>query len=169
MLSEYNPKWIDWFNQLKNFFEKTLGELLIIIEHVGSTAVPKMVAKPIIDVDLVIEFQNFSQAKGILEGIGYIHQGDLGIVGREAFDLIIKELKQNLPTLHLYICDKDSRELKQHLIFRDFLCKHPEYISQYSMLKKKLVNVHDGHRELYINGKKALVQQIQKKALKKSS
>ncbi len=164
-VSEYNPKWADWFNQLKILYEKLLGKLMITIEHVGSTAIPKMVAKPIIDLDVVIELQDFTQVKEKLEGFGYIHQGDLGIIGREAFDLINKDLKETLPPHHLYVCAKNNLELKQHLAFRNFLCKHPKYINQYSQLKKKLVQEYRGNRELYIKGKNDFVQDILKKAL----
>ena len=166
ILSEYNPKWIDRFAQLKSFFEDTLGGLMITIEHVGSTAVPKMVAKPIIDIDVVIEQKNFNQVKVRLKEVGYIHQGNLGILGREAFDLTNEELKNKLPVHYLYVCNKDSVELKRHLAFRDFLCGNPEYIIQYSKLKQELVKKYDGDRKSYIDGKANLIQHIFKEALK---
>ena len=166
ILSEYNPNWLNWFIQLKSYLTKILFGLMIEIEHVGSTAVPKMVAKPIIDMNVVIERPNFNKIKENLENIGYAHQGDLGITGREAFDLINKELKKKLPPHNLYVCDKDNLELKRQLTFRDFLCKHPEYIEQYSKLKNRLVKDHNGNRKFYIEGKAALIQQILNKALK---
>ena len=102
IVEDYNPEW-------KNEFERIKEELLIVlsgkinsIEHVGSTSVEGVAAKPIIDIDVVIE-KNFEEVKKALESIGYIYEGNLGIYGREAFAY---ENKPHLMVHHLYVCNK---------------------------------------------------------------
>ena len=90
-----------------------LGDVSVEIRHVGSTAVRGIKAKPIIDIDVVIEDQGcFEKVKLALETIGYHHEGDLGIPGREAFKY---EGKDHLRKHHLYVCSKDAGELKRHI------------------------------------------------------
>ena len=164
-VEEYNSAWNDWFHQLRTFFEKQLFDLILRIEHVGSTAVPGMVAKPIIDLDLVIEEFNFNQIRTKLEEFGYIHQGDLGIEEREAFKLLNDELKQSLPPHHLYVCKKESIELKRHIVFREFLRRNSKEREEYSKIKKSLFKRFKDDRESYIEGKDSTIRTILSKAL----
>ena len=86
LISEYNPAWKDQFNQIKEVLQKTLDDLALAIEHIGSTSVPNLAAKPIIDIDVVISgYPVFPQVTEKLEGIGYYHAGDWGIKERECF------------------------------------------------------------------------------------
>ena len=82
-----------------------------------------LAAKPIIDIDVVVKLDNMQKVIRALECIGYIHEGNLGIEGREAFAY---EGKEHLQTHHLYVCPEDSEELKRHLIFRDYLRAHQD-------------------------------------------
>ena len=125
-----------------------------------------MTAKPIIDVDIVIERQDFESTKDRLAEIGYFHEGDLGIPGRDAFDLSDGELKESLPVHHTYVCDKYGEALKRHLIFRDFLRLSPEYVRRLSNLKWQLAEEHDNDRQSYMDGKAALCEEIYEKGLK---
>ncbi len=102
-VEEYNLEWNDWFEQLKTYFENYLSNLVICIEHVGSTAIPNMVAKPIIDMDIVIKEESFNEVKAKLEEIGYLHQGDLGIKEREAFKLLNEKLNLYLLTISMFV------------------------------------------------------------------
>ena len=165
-IEKFNPDWTSWFEELRSFFEQNLGPNVIRIEHVGSTSIPEMIAKPIIDLDIVCHISNFDEIKSRLEAIGYAHQGDLGIPEREAFALTNLELKERLPTHHLYVCDVHSKELHRHITFRDYLCEHPEDTKKYSEIKMRLVKEHSGDRELYIQGKAQLVQDILERALR---
>lgn len=164
-VEDFNPDWASWFAKLSSYFKDRLGPKVIRIEHVGSTSIPRMVAKPIIDFDIVIHISDFKEIKSKLEVIGYVHQGDLGIPGREAFVLRNIELIEQLPPHHLYICDINSTELHRHIAFRDYLCKHPEDARKYSEIKVRLVRDHSGDRELYMQGKDSLVREILGRAL----
>ena len=84
VIEQYNEDWIKHFNEIKNILENNLTKI-IKIEHVGSTAIIGMYAKPIIDVDIVIKNNDFEKTKEELELIGYLYEGNLGIIGREAF------------------------------------------------------------------------------------
>ena len=112
---EYNKEWAIWFNKIKQYLQDNLNHF-ISIQHIGSTSIPDMIAKPIIDIDIVINNSNFPVTKIELESIGYIHLGDLGIPKREAF----KRYKDNSTNTvldkinhHLYVCPVDSPELKK--------------------------------------------------------
>ena len=164
-VEEYNLAWISWFESLCAFLEPKLGRNIIRIEHVGSTSIPGMIAKPIIDFDIVIRMSDFKEVCSRLEEIGYVHQGTLGIPEREAFVLSNLELKDELPPHHLYVCDLHSIELHRHIAFRDYLIANPEDARRLSELKLHLIEQHNGDRESYIEGKDPLVREILEQAL----
>ena len=115
----YNPEWKSDFEKIKKEIEVALGELAERIEHVGSTSVEGLSAKPCIDIDVVIkDYSVFQDVVEKLGEIGYIHEGNLGIEGREAFKYFHKA---HLREHHLYVCPKESEELRRHIVFRDFL------------------------------------------------
>ena len=153
LVSEYDSAWPDWFEILKARTEPLLNDVPHMIEHVGSTAIPGMTAKPVIDVDIVVERSDFPGARRALGRIGYTHQGDKGIPGREAFDLTDAGLKQSLPAHHLYVCMKGAPELHRHLAFRDFMRRHPEWIQRLSDHKVDLCRRYANDRQAYIDGK----------------
>jgi GrpB-like predicted nucleotidyltransferase (UPF0157 family) len=128
-----------------------------------------MVAKPIIDIDVVIDRRDFEEAKTRLKALGYMHEGDLGIEDREAFDLLDADRRAGLPEHHLYVCPDDSQELRRHTAFRDYLRSHPEQAAELSALKRKLVRIHGGNREAYMAGKDSLVKKITALALAEAS
>jgi len=160
LIAEYNPDWPVWFQRIRDVIAGKLGSTCLTIEHFGSTSVPGMVAKPIIDVDVVIEPDQFETVKTLLGELGYHHEGDLGIPEREAFRLRGSGPAMSLPDHHLYICPRGSAELKRHRAFRAFLLAHPEWAARLSELKRALIAQHGDDREAYIAGKDALVKEI---------
>ena len=123
VIEEYNEDWKNQYEQIKNILENSLSKT-IKIEHVGSTSIPGMWAKPIIDIDIVIEnIYDCEKTKKELEEIGYLHKGDQGIKGREVFkrNNIIKNEILDKINHHLYVCTKDNEELRRHILFRDYL------------------------------------------------
>ena len=165
LVERYNPDWPNWFATLRARFETKLRGHVVGIEHVGSTSVPGMTAKPIIDLDIVIEEDQFGKVKSLLAELGYFHQGDLGIPGRDAFDLSDADLKESLPNHHPYVCPETSDELRRHLAFRDFLRQSPEYVRRLSDLKWELALKYENDRQAYMDGKDALCKEIREKAL----
>ena len=119
----YDKKWKQDFEEIKKEISEVIGSFAIAIEHVGSTSVEGLAAKPIIDIDVVVKSDDIKRAIEGLGSIGYVHEGNLGIEGREAFTY---EGKEHLQTHHLYVCPEDSPELKRHLAFRDYLRDHKD-------------------------------------------
>jgi len=160
IIVDYDPNWKLQFAALKKVLFHHIGIENIEIEHVGSTSVFGLPAKPIIDLDIIIEQDDELMKKVIqkLKEIGYHHVGDLGVSGREAFK------KQNSKTPdtgsnriwfehHLYLCQKGSIGLQNHLNFRNYLRKHPKKVEEYGQLKLALAKKHPYDIDLYIDGK----------------
>lgn len=159
IVDSYNPKWIEAFQHIKTELLSVLDQKVINIHHIGSTSVPHLAAKPIIDIDIEIN-NNFNEVKLLLEQLNYIHEGNLGIEGREAFKYTNKT---HLMKHHLYVLHKDSKELKKHLKFRDYLKNHPEDVKAYGDLKKELALIYPNDIDAYIEGKSFLIENIYKK------
>jgi GrpB-like predicted nucleotidyltransferase (UPF0157 family) len=164
----YDPAWPEQFAIIRATIQRWLAGTYYSFEHVGSTAVPGMVAKPVIDIDIVIPAENWEGVKIGLESLGYVHKDDQGIEGREAFELRDEGLKSVLAAHHLYVCAAGSPELKRHLAFRDYLIAHPEAAQRLSEHKLALAARHGGDREAYIEGKAAMVEEILAEALKEA-
>ena len=152
LISEYNPAWVGQFNQLKEGLQKTLGDLALAIEHVGSTSVPDLAAKPIIDIDVVISgYSVFPQVTERLWGIGYFHNGNWGIEEREVFDKR-KDVVWQPPLAfehNLYVCPQDSRELQRHIAFRNQLRRNARYRREYEKIKRDIARRSHDDRQLY--------------------
>jgi len=153
----YDPIWKTEFDKIKCELSDVLTDIVITIEHVGSTSVPGLYAKPVIDIDIVIEKELFDIVMKQLEYIGYHHVGDLGIEGREAFKY---KDKPHLMEHHLYVCYKDADELKRHITLRDFLIKNSAYRDKYSKIKVDMANKYPHDIDNYINGKQPIILEI---------
>ncbi|HEY5563632.1 MAG TPA: GrpB family protein [Clostridiaceae bacterium] len=157
----YNSKWYDEFQKIKLYLEKTLKNSIISIEHVGSTSVVGLAAKPIIDIDIIIEnYDTFQNVKSQLESLGYYHEGDLGIKDREAFR---HAEKHEFMTHHLYVCPQCSEELKRHIYFRDYLKTHNEDKEKYSEIKLQASKMYPTDIARYIETKSSYITEIYKK------
>ena len=156
----YDEAWKNAFEEIKTEIEAEIGDLIIGIEHVGSTSVEGMSAKPCIDIDVIIkDYSAFGEIVRKLGSIGYIHEGDLGIKDREAFKYADKP---HLMTHHLYVCPRDSEELHRHIAFRDFLRKNPEAVKEYSMVKEKAAALFPDEIEQYIAFKAPCIEELYK-------
>ncbi|MFW6064326.1 MAG: GrpB family protein [Candidatus Natronoplasma sp.] len=165
-LVEYDPAWLENFERLKSIYLESLGDKLIKVEHVGSTAVPGLCAKPQLDIDLVIEdYSSFEDVIHALAELGYEYQGDFGIEGREAFGredrLAPWDGSNSRKQSHnLYVCPKNSRELRRHLAFRDRLREDEECRKRYADLKRRLVRKYRDNREAYTEGKTKFIERV---------
>ena len=156
----YDRAWKSQFEAIKAEIEAAVGDLILGIEHVGSTSVEGLSAKPCIDMDIVIEdYGIFPAVVMALESIGYIHEGDLGIKGREAFHYSGKE---HLQTHHLYVCPKDSEELHRHITFRDYLRRHPEAVERYSLVKEEAARLYPDDIGKYMEHKAPCIEELYK-------
>ena len=155
----YDEKWKQAFLDIKSELAQALGSLALSIEHVGSTSVPGLAAKPIIDIDVVVRKTDVEAAIRALATIGYEHEGNGGIEGREMFKYSGKE---HLMEHHLYMCPEDSRELKRHVLFRDYLRAHPDAVQAYSQIKKEAAELYPHDIDSYINHKGTVIEKIYK-------
>ena len=162
LVQRYNPEWPQWFEEIKAFLGEVIAKACLRIEHVGSTSIPGMTAKPIIDLILVIEPERWEEMKSLLEERGYYYRGDQGIKDREVFRL---SDETSLPIHHLYVCPKDNQELKQETAFREYLKWNKADAERLSALKWSLADKFDNDRIPYMDGKAALCREITEKAL----
>ncbi len=146
---------------IKAELEEALGELSLSVEHVGSTSVAGLSAKPIIDIDVVVRPGDLAAAIKALAGIGYSHEGNLGIEGRDAFRYSGKD---HLMNHHLYVCPEDSPELKRHIAFREYLRAHPEAVREYSRIKEEAAELHPADIDAYIRHKAPVIEKIYREA-----
>ena len=154
----YDKAWKSDFEAIRNELETAIGDLILGIEHVGSTSVEGLSAKPCIDIDVIIkDYSIFPTVVSRLNSIGYIHEGDLGIKDREAFRYTDKP---HLQTHHLYVCPQDSAELHRHLTFRDFLRKNPEAVRIYSSVKEQAAQLYPQQIDRYIEYKSPCIEEL---------
>lgn len=154
----YDKAWSAAFEKIRKEIEGAVGDLIIGIEHVGSTSVEGMSAKPCIDLDVVIkDYSVFDAVVRRLEAIGYVHEGDLGIKDREAFRY---SDKPHLEGHHLYVCPQDSEELHRHVTFRDFLRGDPEAVKKYSEVKETAAKLFPDDIDRYIEYKSPCIEEL---------
>ena len=121
---------------------------------------PGLSAKPVIDIDVVIRDHSvLDEVISRLAKIGYQHEGNLGIAGREAFGY---EGKEHLKEHHLYVCPEDSPELKRHIAFRDYLRSHPDAVQEYSRIKEEAASFYPYDIDQYIGHKSPVIEKIYK-------
>ncbi|EMR73282.1 hypothetical protein MCGE09_00647, partial [Thaumarchaeota archaeon SCGC AB-539-E09] len=131
----FNPVWKEWFTELEKIIRPHISDVAIDFVHVGSTSIPGMDSKPIIDIDIVIDsFDKFDEIKSRLTRIGYYPRGNLGIEGREMFG------QENEPKYahNLYVCIADSTAYKNHVLLKKHLTENPEAFRRYRKLKLQL-------------------------------
>ena len=161
VILDYDPKWPALFQFFRRRIGDALGGAAAAIEHVGSTSVPGLAAKPIIDIDVLLRSDAMLWwAIDRLATLGYLHRGNLGVPGREAF-----HAPANDPAHHLYLCPPGSSEFQRHMAFRDYLRAHPEDANAYSELKKGLAVRFRKDRIAYNDAKAEFVAGISSRAI----
>jgi GrpB-like predicted nucleotidyltransferase (UPF0157 family) len=160
VVAAYDPRWPALFSELRDRVDAALAGVAHVTEHVGSTAVPGLDAKPVIDLDVVVpDDAAVGAAVKALAAAGWQHQGDLGITGREAF----------LPPPgavyhHLYAVVAGSQPHRDHIDLRDFLRAHPAAAARYGSLKHRLAVLLETDRSAYSDGKAAMISDLLRQA-----
>ncbi|MDX2241092.1 MAG: GrpB family protein [Leptolyngbyaceae cyanobacterium bins.302] len=158
----HNPDWRSQFMAESQTIATALGSNVITIHHIGSTAIPGIYAKPIID--LLVEVESITQMDqqvAVMQALGYEAMGEYGIPGRRYFR---KHNAEGDRTHHAHAFQTGSPEIKRHLIFRDYLIAHPADAQAYSELKQQLAKQHPHDIEAYMDGKDGLIQAIAQRA-----
>jgi GrpB-like predicted nucleotidyltransferase (UPF0157 family) len=159
VVADYDPAWPTWFERVCDYVWPSIQDVAQRLEHVGSTSVPGMAAKPIIDMDIVVAREH--DVRAVIErlaAIGYRWQGDLGVPGREAFDG--KSVPERLPPHHLYLVVENNKAHLDHYLLRDLLREDADARQQYAALKRRNALLAEGNMETYVAAKAQLVHTL---------
>ncbi|ASN06181.1 GrpB family protein [Virgibacillus necropolis] len=159
-LTEYDKNWIQMYedetNSLRNIFE----DEIVRFEHFGSTSVPGLKAKPVIDMMcLVLDLQKIDTFNEQMGSLGYDVAGEWGISGRRLF-----RKGGESRTHHIHVYQVDNPQIERHLVFRDYLRTHPEEVERYGRLKEELTQRYED-TSFYSKAKKPFVQEMEQRAL----
>ncbi len=160
IVEPYNENWPNAFQRISGEIWPHIEDCALRIEHVGSTSVPGLSAKPIIDIDIVIQRGMLPVIVQRLAALGYHHEGNLGMPDREAFNY---DDKPHMMAHNLYACTEDCAELLRHIIFRDYLRTHPKDRKRYGDIKIEMAKRHPHDIDSYILGKEPVVMDIYRK------
>jgi GrpB-like predicted nucleotidyltransferase (UPF0157 family) len=154
---EYNPEWKKQFEQEKTQIGNVLGNNALAIEHIGSTSIDGLIAKPIIDIAVAVN--DLNDADSFIEPlrtIGYEYVPKADFPSRRFF----RKGEWRKGTHHLHVYEITGEQWKNNLLFRDYLKNHPDQLRQYADLKKNLVVLHPDDRTTYTNKKAPFIQKI---------
>lgn len=153
LIQEYQTKWVEDFQSIKKVLADALAIKDYVIEHIGSTAVPGLAAKPVIDIDVAYEDEGtFVIIKNSLTKIGYHHNGNQGIPGREVFKRLPGTREHPLLDSikhHLYVCRANNKEFRRHLLFRNQLRQSAPAREEYAALKCRIAELAGQDRKQY--------------------
>lgn len=158
-VAEHDPAWADWFRAIHDHVWPAVSHVATRIDHVGSTSVPGLAAKPIIDTDVVVDDPaKVPEVSKALATLGYRWRGDLGVQGRQAYARL--EVDPFLPPNHLYCVVDGSRAHLDHVLLRDLLRVDPEARERYAALKRRNAVDADGDMDRYVRAKARLVAEL---------
>ena len=158
LIRHYDPRWPGQFARLlAKRVDAAMNGMELRLEHVGSTAVPGLAAKPVIDMDVVVAPASLPAAITRLASLCYAPEGDLGVPGREAFLWPPGEMRH-----HLYLCAQDTAEWQRHVAFRDAIRANAELRDRYATLKSSLASQYHCDLGSYTRGKSAFIEAVLK-------
>ncbi len=156
----YNPTWPQMFEEEATLIRQALGENCLAVHHIGSTSIPGLAAKPIIDIIPVVrDITQVDQTTEKIEALGYDAKGEFGMLFRRFFQ---KDTPQEAYNVHVF--EEENPEIDRHLKFRDWMRTHPEDRDAYAALKQNLAEQFSHDRMGYCFGKDAFVASIDVKA-----
>ena len=155
---DYDASWAELFRRERERLRAALGALAAAVEHVGSTAVPGLAAKPVLDILVgAAPFPLPDDALAALAALGYEYRGDNGVPGRQFF-------RTNPRTRHLDVVELGGEEWQHLIVFRDYCRTHPDVAREYEALKRKLATEHPHERARYTEGKAAFIEAVLRRA-----
>jgi GrpB-like predicted nucleotidyltransferase (UPF0157 family) len=158
----HNPNWQQDFEAEAKRVAAVLGNNVTTIHHIGSTAIPTIYAKPIIDMLLeVSDIHRVDAQNSAMQALGYQSRGEFGIPGRRFF---YKDSEAGIRTHHIHTFQTGSDQIRRHLAFRDYMRNHPREAQRYSELKQRLAQEYPLDIEGYMDGKDGFIKEIDQKA-----
>jgi len=165
---DYDPRWPQMYEEERARIQETIGEYLIDIQHVGSTSIPGLGAKPIIDIMPVIrDISLISYCVQPMATLDYAYFGENGIPKRHYFRKPA-DIASQLHTHHVHIVEKGHDQWVMMLLFREYLRLHPESAREYDVLKRELAAQYGSDRVGYTDAKEAFVKSIIRSAVKEA-
>lgn len=158
----HDPRWRDAFEAEAKHVAAALGENVVAIHHIGSTAIANIYAKPIVDV--LVEVRDITEVDGrssAMESLGYEVMGEYGIPSRRYFR---KDNREGIRTHHVHAFEAGSADAGRHLAFRDYMIAHPVDAQRYSELKRKLAEEHPQSIDGYMDGKDGFIKEMDRRA-----
>ncbi|AOW98075.1 hypothetical protein BJP34_00280 [Moorena producens PAL-8-15-08-1] len=158
----HDPKWRDEFERESKQIALAVGENLIAVHHIGSTSIPELYAKPIIDILVEVkDITKVDENSSGMETIGYEGMGEYGIPGRRYFR---KHNEIGIRTHHVHMFEVNSLQVERHLAFRDYMIAHPKDAHKYGELKRELAKKYPDNIEAYMDGKDGFIKEMERKA-----
>lgn len=159
----YDPSWALKFEREAEVVRSALGPAASAVHHIGSTSIPGIYAKPIIDMLVeVASLEAVDAETPTLTAEGYEAMGEFGLAGRRYFR---KDNAAGVREYHVHAYAVGSPELERHLAFRDYLRSHSDVAQQYSQLKRRLATQYPSDSEAYIKGKGPFIEATEAAAL----
>ena len=159
----HDPAWSTKFQAEAERIAEAVGEAVVRMHHIGSTAIPQTKAKPIIDILLeVASLGDLDQKASMLEALGYEAMGEFGIPDRRYFRL---DDSDGMRTHQVHAFEVGVANVVRHLAFRDYMRAHPSVAEEYGALKDRLATAHPHDRAAYMDGKDAFVKEHERRAL----
>jgi GrpB-like predicted nucleotidyltransferase (UPF0157 family) len=160
IIVDYDPFWQLQFVQEAERIKKALNAPKLIVEHIGSTAVPGLCAKPIIDILVAVEVLNDEKIIVGLSKLGYVFEPDAGEQDRLFF------CKEMVRTYHVHVVEKNSWAFRRHVLFRDYLISNPSVCSEYAVLKNESAKKYRLDRKGYTRSKTEFIESTLRRAAK---
>jgi len=157
----HQDAWKEKFADEAKKLQEVLENEVINIYHIGSTSIPNIYAKPIIDILVEVkEISTVDHYKMEMEKLGYEAMGEYGIPGRRYFRKGATER-----THHVHVFQTGSKHIIRHLAFKQYLIAHDDVAQHYSNLKRRLAKQYPTNMEAYINGKDPFIKEVEKRAI----
>lgn len=159
-LEEYNLSWKDMFKEEKENLQKVFGDLAVSIEHIGSTSIEGISAKPIIDIAIgVNNLKDFEEIRHYFSQAPYSIKDDY-----ENDEILLRKREEDVTTHLIHIMEVDGKRYKDTIIFRDYIKSHIEVFKEYENQKKKLAQKYADNRKMYTASKNDFIQNVLKMA-----
>jgi len=159
-LTEYDENWVRMYEDETRLFKNIFGEEILNFEHFGSTSVPGMKAKPIIDMMCIVrDIDAIDEFNEQMHALGYDVAGEWGIPGRRLF----RKGGENR-THHIHVYQFDNPQIQRHLIFRDYLRTHRDEVERYKNKKEELARLYND-TGYYSKAKKPFIEEMERRAL----